>query len=375
MKTKLLICLSYYSPNISGLSNYAKRLAESVSGQDLDVDVICVKHEDTLPAVETVSGVLVHRFKPSIKINKLLFSIPMLLWSITNIKKYNLVILNLPFPEAIFISLVSKLQKKKLISIFHCEVDLGLSTVKKLLSFLIKMASFITCLLSEKIVVNSMDYIRKISMFNFFTNKTVEIYPITGIKAYETDLKTRNSRKFRIGFLGRISKEKNLETLISAVNMFEKDIVELVIAGPTKVPGEGLYLDKVLCLTNNTRTRTHLVGELRGDKLGEFFGKIDFLALPSNSSTESFGIVQVEAMLSGVPVIVSNLPGIRIPVLETGAGVLVDNYNDAKAWYEALKYARKYKHELTKKTLQAGFIFNPLSEQNKWRQVIYEIQN
>jgi glycosyltransferase involved in cell wall biosynthesis len=45
--------------------------------------------------------------------------------------------------------------------------------------------------------------------------------------------------------------------------------------------------------------------------------------VPSLNSTESFGRVQIEAMLNGVPVVASHLPGVRQPVTMTGMGRVV----------------------------------------------------
>jgi glycosyltransferase involved in cell wall biosynthesis len=47
---------------------------------------------------------------------------------------------------------------------------------------------------------------------------------------------------------------------------------------------------------------------------------MDCLVLPSTDNLETFGIVQAEAMVCGVPVVASNLPGVRVPVLTTGMG-------------------------------------------------------
>ena len=49
----------------------------------------------------------------------------------------------------------------------------------------------------------------------------------------------------------------------------------------------------------------------------------DVLALPSQ--TECFGLVQVEAMLCGTPVVASDIPGARVPVQATGAGRLFES--------------------------------------------------
>ena len=54
-----------------------------------------------------------------------------------------------------------------------------------------------------------------------------------------------------------------------------------------------------------------------------FFRAIDVITVPSLNSTESFGLVQVEAMLAGTPSVASGLPGVRQPVLQTGMGEVV----------------------------------------------------
>ncbi len=56
------------------------------------------------------------------------------------------------------------------------------------------------------------------------------------------------------------------------------------------------------------------------DAIADLFTMSDVLVLPSINSTESFGLVQVEAMLRGVPVVASNLPGVRQPTRMTGMG-------------------------------------------------------
>jgi glycosyltransferase involved in cell wall biosynthesis len=57
--------------------------------------------------------------------------------------------------------------------------------------------------------------------------------------------------------------------------------------------------------------------------------------LPSLNSTESYGLVHVESILCGTPVVASNLPGIRIPTQETGCG-LTFPAGDSQALAKAL---------------------------------------
>jgi len=54
-----------------------------------------------------------------------------------------------------------------------------------------------------------------------------------------------------------------------------------------------------------------------------FYAALDALLMTSVNSTESFGLVQVEAMLCGTPVVATNLPVVRQPVTVTGMGEIV----------------------------------------------------
>ena len=63
--------------------------------------------------------------------------------------------------------------------------------------------------------------------------------------------------------------------------------------------------------------------------MGDFYSCLKILALPSVNATEAFGMVQVEAMMCGVPVVASDLPGVRLPIRETGMGITVPPKNPA----------------------------------------------
>jgi len=71
------------------------------------------------------------------------------------------------------------------------------------------------------------------------------------------------------------------------------------------------------------RDRWTFAGTLKGRDLAAFYGAIDLLLMTSINSTESFGLVQVEAMLCGTPVVSTNLPGVRQPITMTGMGEIV----------------------------------------------------
>jgi len=87
------------------------------------------------------------------------------------------------------------------------------------------------------------------------------------------------------------------------------------------------------------------LGEVKSEDMGSFYSLIDVLVLPSINSTEAFGMVQVEAMMVGVPVVASDLPGVRVPIQKTGMGKIVpikDSHKLAEAVVEVLVNKKKY---------------------------------
>ncbi len=58
--------------------------------------------------------------------------------------------------------------------------------------------------------------------------------------------------------------------------------------------------------------------------MSDFYASLDAFVFPSINRLEAFGIVQMEALSAGVPIVASNLPGVRTIVLETGCGILTE---------------------------------------------------
>jgi glycosyltransferase involved in cell wall biosynthesis len=109
-----------------------------------------------------------------------------------------------------------------------------------------------------------------------------------------------------------------------------------VHAGTWKgVLGEEAYQAKIEALLEPFGEHWKPLGFLPDEEFRAFFGACDALIFTSLNRTESFGIVQIEAMLQGTPVIASDLPGVRQPVLNTGIGKIVP-IRDADALAKAI---------------------------------------
>ncbi|MCH7663844.1 MAG: glycosyltransferase, partial [Chloroflexi bacterium] len=92
--------------------------------------------------------------------------------------------------------------------------------------------------------------------------------------------------------------------------------------------------------------RWKFLGVLSMQQMAAFYPNIDILTVPSTNSTETFGFVQIEAMMNGKPTVASNLPGVRQPSRISGMGEVVpigDSDALAKAMIEILEQPGKYK--------------------------------
>jgi glycosyltransferase involved in cell wall biosynthesis len=87
--------------------------------------------------------------------------------------------------------------------------------------------------------------------------------------------------------------------------------------------------------------------------------------MPSLNSTEAFGLVQVEAMSCGTPVVATDLPGVRVPVKMSGMGRIVpvaDGAAIAQAILDILAHPEKYRgnaaeirHRYSPDVIAAGY--------------------
>jgi glycosyltransferase involved in cell wall biosynthesis len=157
-------------------------------------------------------------------------------------------------------------------------------------------------------------------------HKLIEAHPPDKSPAMDlSKVPARTTDEARVGFLGRFVEEKGIDVLLDAVPMVLQRLpnTRFLLAGDySSVAGGSQYhllQDRLKALEDHVE----VLGPLSEEGLFPFYRSLDVFVLPSVNAYESFGMVQVEAMKSGVPVIASDLRGVRIPVRKTGNGCVV----------------------------------------------------
>jgi len=332
---KILFFSPYFYPYTSGVTTYPLKILSNLANKN-EVTVLTFLFDPLLSNQVTHNQLTIRRMPFLFKISKGFISPQSLIYFYKYAIQSDLIILNQPNFEGLFLSIIGKILNKKIISIFHCQVFLRGNILVKIINWFLNFSMKIQLNLSDKIVVYTKDYINSLSYFKKLINKTVDILPPIEKsvidKKYLNKLLKLKGNKIWIGYAGRISSEKGLEYLIDAVRNIvipAKAGIRIIFAGPygKDVAGENSYYNKILLLLKEYEIDYLFLGNLTAEQLSSFYKSINLLVLPSINQTEAFGMVQAEAMIAGTPVITSNLPGVRISIRLTKMGIIVETKN------------------------------------------------
>jgi glycosyltransferase involved in cell wall biosynthesis len=315
---KILVILNYYYPYVSGISEFAKIISEEMVNAKHEVTVLTANH-NKLQAEEFIYGVKIVRAPIIAKVSKGTISPAFIFTGKKMAKAADSVLLHLPMIESGIIA--SIVNRKKLFVLYHCDIYLGKGLLNRLILFIMDKSNKFSLAKSQKIFVTSVDYAKNSRIAKFFPDKLVECG--APVKDYSRISLPPNS-KSKIGFCGRIVREKGIDILLKSFEIVKTKIdAELVIGGDyLSVAGGSIYRELVEYIKNNNVQDVKFLGKILEEKMAEFYSSLDVFVLPSINSMEALGMVQIEAMYCGVPVVASDLPGVRTVVQKTGMGLL-----------------------------------------------------
>jgi len=131
--------------------------------------------------------------------------------------------------------------------------------------------------------------------------------------------------------VGRLAEKKGLRYLISAM----PSIISRFPQTKLVIIGEGPHLDRLkkLVLSLNLPNNVLFLGKIQNKVLPQYYATADVFVLPSivtkSGDTEGLGVVLLEAMASGTPVVGSNVGGIPDVIKDKVTGLLVPQMSPA----------------------------------------------
>ena len=317
LRPKLLMASAYFSPRVGGLERYADEVAHGAMAHGYDV-VVVTSSESPRLEVEDTPHLRVYRLPVGFKI----LDTPVGLSWYGEIKRVireerpDVINVHVPVPYLpdlaalaadvpVVATCHSGSMKKR--DLFHDRIIEAWESL--FLPLLLRKSCEVVC---------PSEHVRRTFLAKY-AFKSTAINP--GVDTRVFTKRDSTPREKTILFVGQFKNElKGLGFLRQAMDLVPDAVLNVVGSG-TRVP----------------HPRTNYLGELRGQDLADQIRRSSVLVLPSVSESEGFGMVLVEAMACGVPVIGSDVGGIR-EIIEPGTDGLLVPARDARALADAIRF-------------------------------------
>ena len=310
------------------MTAHAIQVAEGLAARGVEVTVLTVRHTPDLKRDEVINGVRVVRLQPVARFSRGMIT-PALLWAAPKlIAEHDVVQIHTPLPEGPIISGWCRVLHRPLLMTHHGDLVMPPGIFNQALQRVGYYVLLISGMLANAVTSYSHDYAEHSPLLSHFDSKLTCIYPPVEFPAPDVQEaivwrhKLGLDGKLLIGFAGRWVEEKGFDYLLQAFPLVRKSFpnAHLVFAGENNVIYDDFYKQ---CLPYIEPVREHFtnLGLIHDpQKMANFYALCDLFVQPSR--TDMLGLTQVEAMLSGTPVIASDIPGARVVIKETGFGKL-----------------------------------------------------
>ncbi len=357
---KILTVLTYYRPHTSGLTIYAERLVKALARRGHQVTVLTTQYQKDLPREETQDGVRIVRLPVVARVSKGVLA-PSMGWVATRmVQQHDAVLLHLPQFDAAGIALRGRLFNRPTVILYHCDILLPPGLFNRFVNTVVDGMNHLAGVFAHKVVAYTEDFAAHSPYLTRFAAKREVIAPNVFIApaspAAIQAFRARYNSEGRpiIGMATRFAAEKGVEVLLDALPaiLARYPQAKVLFAGQYQgvwgeeayaqalmprirqyehpSPGSGDLPSGALSLskrdsseTSSTDGHWQFLGVLSMEEMAAFFPNLNVLVVPSLNSTETFGFVQIEAMINGVPAVASDLPGVRQPVAMTGMGKII----------------------------------------------------
>jgi len=358
---KILTVLTYYRPHTSGLTIYAERLARAFAKRGHQVTVMTTQFDPSLPREETIDDVKVIRIPVAARISKGVIA-PTFGWVATKlVARHDVIQLHLPQFDAPGVALRGRLFGKPAVLTYHCDLQLPSGLFNRFVNMVVDFQNNMAGILSNHIVTYTQDYADHSIYLSRYASKLTPILPPVempsplpgAVEAFAKKYHVKEQRP-TIGMVTRFASEKGVEILLDALPTILKKYpkAQVLYAGQHQnVMGERAYFDRLYPRIREYENSGHwtFLGNLDPVQLSAVYPNLDVLTVPSLNSTEAFGLVQIEAMMNGVPCVASALPGVRQPVSMHGMGRIAkigDSADLTESILEVLGEPKKFQGDI-----------------------------
>jgi glycosyltransferase involved in cell wall biosynthesis len=309
-----------FYPFIGGVENYAYYLSQELVKMGHQIHVICA-NEPPLRKEEIIKGIKIKRLPYLFKVANTNIT-PTLPFNMLS-EDCDIIHTYLPTPWSADWSFILSTFNNKPLIVSYCNdiVGFGMTDhVAKLYNATILQLLLIN---AKKIIIIQEDYVNFSHYLKKFQNK-IEVIPCgVDTERFKPSGSSGNkNRLFFLGILDEFHRYKGLDYLLYCLTKVIKEIptVKLIVGG------KGSLLSYYEAMANSFGLRDHVDfrGFIPDEELPDYYNRCDAFILPSISpAQEGFGIVALEALACGKPVITTEIVGIARDLEKTQAGIVI----------------------------------------------------
>lgn len=321
---KILHIGKYFPPYNGGIETVTETIVEEISKRGYDCDVVC-SGEKKRGTEENKKGYKVFRLATYGQLSSQPISPALIPWLIRRRKQYQIVHVHLPNPLAELAIFIAR-PTGKLILHWHANID---EKRFRYLKSILRPLRMWTANTAAKIVGATKSHIQNSDIAQLAAAKTAIIpYPFRADRQAQVDGATakspesRESGGFTILSVGRLVSYKGFDILIDAAKLLPDDC-RILIAGDGELKAR---LSKRI-ESNKVSHKVRLLGAITANELARLYDLCSVFCFPSTESGEMFGMVQLEAMLAGKPIIGFEIPksGVHEVNINGETGILIND--------------------------------------------------
>lgn len=338
-----------FPPYYGGTGNVCYENARVLAGRGHDVHVFTAAYPGE---PDDPPGVVVHRLQPAVRVGN-----APVLPQLRSMDSFDLVHLHYPFFSGA--ELVA-LSRRRFVATYHHDVELpgplgwGVALHGRTLGRAVLRRA-------ERLCVTSHDYFRHSRVAADYATAAAHIrelpngVDLTRFQPAEQESPARRARRLPedafvalfVGGMDQAHAFKGVPVLLHALARTPEAWGLCVGDGALRPGFERLAAELGI------QERVRFTGRVSDAELPALYQAADVLVLPSQTRGEAFGVVLLEALASGTPVIASDLPGVRSLVAPGLDGYLVEP-GDAEALARTLGHMMNLPHAMRRSMGRAG---------------------
>jgi glycosyltransferase involved in cell wall biosynthesis len=313
----------FFYPHAGGVESYVRTLARGFVRAGHEVSVVTSRYDHRLPEVETLDGVRIVRTRSL----GVLFNTPVDVGTGRTLRGLAADVVHLHYPPPLTSFFATQALSNAPVPVcltYHCDLFLNGAAGRAIATTYERFFLPPTLHRVDRIVVHTQSYGTTSAMLR---GRELSIIPsVVDLDRFRPGLDTAALRhrldldgRRVVGFTGRLVPHKGVDVLLQALRELPSDVALVVVgSGPRLVDLVGL------ARRIGVDDRVRFCSNVSDDELPTYLGLADVFAFPSQNRLEGFGLAVAEAMAMGLPVVVSDVPGVREVIEEGRHGLLVE---------------------------------------------------